>query len=84
MTYARPTYTVGPAAPGADIMAHTAAALAAASVVFRGQDAVYAGQLFDAAQSLYLLAAADEGLYSDNFPPGSQVSVATVAYAVCE
>ena len=56
-------------------MAHTAAALAAASVVFRRQDAIYAGQLFDAAQSLYLLAAANEGLYSDNFAPDSQVSV---------
>ena len=58
-------------------MAHTAAALAATSVVFSSEDSIYAGQLFDAAQSLYLLAAANEGLYSDNFAPDSQVSIAT-------
>ena len=76
ISYPRPTFIVSPAAPGADVMAHTAAALAAASVVFEAQDAIYAGQLLDAAQSLYILAAANEGLYSDNFAPNAKVSLA--------
>ena len=73
MNYLRPTFVVSPSAPGADVMAHTAAALAAASVIFGTQDARYSVQLLDAAQSLYLLAAANEGLYSDNFAPNAAV-----------
>ena len=68
MSHRRPSFSVGPGAPGADVMAHTAAALAAASVVFAGQDAAYAGQLLGAAQSLYLVAAAHEGLSSTSLP----------------
>ena len=73
MNYTRPSFSLSPEAPGADVMAHTAAALAAASAVFGGQDAVYAGQLLEAAQSLYLLASANEGLSSNSVAPNATV-----------
>ena len=76
VNYTRPTFVVSAAAPGADVMAHTAAALAAASAVFSKEDPVYAGLLLIAAESLHSLAAANEGLYSDNFVPNAKVDFA--------
>ena len=76
VNYTRPIFVVSAAAPGADVMAHTAAALGAASAVFSKEDPVYAGLLLTAAESLYSLAAANEGLYSDNFAPNAKVHFA--------
>ena len=75
MNHTRPSFSVSPSAPGADVMAHTAAALAAASAVFQRRDAVYARQLLDAAQSLYHLAAANEGLSSQSITANATVSL---------
>ena len=75
MNRTRPSFSVSASAPGADVMAHTAAALAAASAIFGGRDAVYAGQLLDAAQSLYHLAAANEGLSSQSIAPNATVGL---------
>ena len=76
VNYTRPTFVVSAAAPGADVMAQTAAALGAASAVFSKEDPVYAALLLIAAESLYSLAAANEGLYSDNFVPNAKVHFA--------
>lgn len=73
MNHTRPSFSVNPEVPGADVMAHTAAALAAASAVLGGQDALYAEQLLNAAQSLYRLASANEGLSSSSAAPNATV-----------
>lgn len=77
MTQGRPTFVVNPQAPGADLMAHTAAALAAASsALSRAADApglaTLAAAALDTARDLYVLAIANEGIYSNAFPPNSR------------
>jgi endoglucanase len=56
MTMARPAYACSAAAPCSEVMAGTAAALAAGSMVFAGHDPVYALRLLDTARQLYGLA----------------------------
>lgn len=61
-------------------MGHTAAALAAASVALSRMStsdaASFSAQTLTAATELYVLAAANEGLYSNNFIPNQKVFLA--------
>ena len=54
--------------PGSDVVAETAAALAAAAAVFRGSDHAYATLLLQHAQTLFAFANTYRGLYSDVIP----------------
>ncbi|MDX2165768.1 MAG: glycoside hydrolase family 9 protein [Deltaproteobacteria bacterium] len=56
MTMARPAFACSAAAPCSEVMAGTAAALAAGSMVFAASDPVYAVRLLDTARQLYGLA----------------------------
>nr|WGC43860.1 GH9-2 [Procambarus clarkii] len=53
MTMERPSYKIDEAKPGSDLAGETAAALAAASIVFQDVDSAYAAQLLDVAKELY-------------------------------
>ncbi|MGD1952962.1 MAG: glycoside hydrolase family 9 protein [Leptolyngbyaceae cyanobacterium] len=68
MTMPRPAYSIDPDNPGSDLAAETAAALAAASILFRSTDAAYADELLDNARQLYAFADSYRGRYSDSIP----------------
>lgn len=62
----RPAYKIDPHNPGSDLAAETAAALASASILFRGTDPKYADELLTNAKQLYAFADAYRGRYSDS------------------
>ncbi|MBZ5602348.1 MAG: glycoside hydrolase family 9 protein [Acidobacteriia bacterium] len=63
---ARPSYKITADCPGSDLAGETAAALAAASLVFQREgDPDYAGKLLSRAKSLYQFAETYQGKYSD-------------------
>ena len=65
----RPALAVSPDKPGSDVAAASAAALAAASVLFRENgDKAYADELLNHARSLYRFADTYRGRYSDSIP----------------
>ncbi|WOL10085.1 endoglucanase 8-like [Canna indica] len=59
----RNTYEINPSRPGSEIAAETAAALAAASIVFRSSRAGQANQLLDRAKAVYDFATKYRGSY---------------------
>lgn len=68
-TIPRPALAVTPAKPGSDVAGGSAAALAAASILFRRQgDGAYADKLLSQAQALYRFADTYRGKYSDSMP----------------
>ncbi|KAJ1283517.1 hypothetical protein BS78_03G134100 [Paspalum vaginatum] len=60
----RTVYKVDPGTPGSDVAAETAAALAAASLVFRKSDPAYAGRLLARAKRVFEFADKHRGAYS--------------------
>lgn len=68
MTMARPAFAITPEQPGTDLAAEAAAALAAASIVFRPTDTAYANTLLENAQQLYTFADTYRGTYSSSIP----------------
>ncbi|XP_069943484.1 uncharacterized protein [Cherax quadricarinatus] len=66
MTMARPSYKIDSSAPGSDLAAETAAALAAASIVFKEVDSAYASQMLTVAEELYAFADEDRDVYSNS------------------
>ncbi len=65
MQMARPAYKISAGCPGSDLAGETAAAMAAASIVFRPTDAAYADTLLSHAKQLYTFADTYRGKYSD-------------------
>ncbi len=65
MQMARPAYFVDAANPGSDLTGETAAAMAAASMIFAEDDPAYSAQLLDHAIALYSFADSYRGKYSD-------------------
>ncbi|CAN6241645.1 unnamed protein product [Urochloa humidicola] len=61
----RTVYAVSASAPGSDVAGETAAALAAASLVFRASDREYSRRLLDAARDVMEIAVRSQGKYSD-------------------
>jgi endoglucanase len=61
----RTVYAVSASAPGSDVAGETAAALAAASMVFRAADRAYSRRLLAAARDVMELAVRHQGKYSD-------------------
>ncbi|KAL2893917.1 Endoglucanase 9 [Bienertia sinuspersici] len=62
----RTVYSVSPSNPGSDVAAETAAALAAASMVFRSSDRKYAYMLLETAKKVMQFAIQYRGAYSDS------------------
>jgi hypothetical protein len=66
MTMARPAFRINAARPGSDLAGETAAALAAASIVFRNVDPSYSNTLLTRARQLFDFANRHRGRYSDS------------------
>lgn len=62
----QPVYKVTPSAPGSDVAGETAAALAAASRVFKPLDADYGQRLLDTAKAAFAFADKHKAKYSDS------------------
>ncbi|WP_083661104.1 glycoside hydrolase family 9 protein [Actinophytocola xanthii] len=65
MPMARPAYRIDATCGGSDLAGETAAAMAAASMVFRPTDPAYADRLLTHARQLYTFADTVRGKYSD-------------------
>lgn len=65
MQMARPSYKIDASKPGSDLAGETAAAMAAASIVFKSTDPTYAATLLSHAKQLYAFADTYRGKYSD-------------------
>jgi endoglucanase len=65
MPMQRPAYKISASCPGSDLAGETAAALAAASIVFKPTDPSYANTLLAHARELYTFADTYRGKYSD-------------------
>ncbi|XP_047975849.1 endoglucanase 10-like [Salvia hispanica] len=68
MNEARPLTQVNTSAPGTDVAAETAAALASASLVFRSSDSAYSATLLKHAKQLFTFADKYRGSYSASIP----------------
>nr|AXQ39851.1 beta-1,4-endoglucanase [Mastotermes darwiniensis] len=68
MTMARPAFKIDTSNPGSDLAGETAAALAAASIVFNSTDSNYANTLLTHAKQLFDFASNYRGKYSDSIP----------------
>ncbi|XP_045614940.1 LOW QUALITY PROTEIN: uncharacterized protein [Procambarus clarkii] len=66
MTMDRPSYKIDSGAPGSDLAAETAAALAAASIIFKDVDSAYASKVLSVAEELYAFADEDREVYSNS------------------
>nr|GFC77379.1 endoglucanase 24-like [Tanacetum cinerariifolium] len=64
----RPTIQINTTHPGSDVAAETAAAMAAASLVFKNQDPHYSKLLLDHAQKLFNFANSYPGVYTKSIP----------------
>jgi endoglucanase len=67
-TKPRPAWKLTQQKPGSEVLAETAAALAAASIVFRSADPFYQSTLLTHARQLYEFADQYRGRYSDSIP----------------
>jgi hypothetical protein len=65
MMMPRPSFKIDETCPGSDLAGETAAALAAASIIFRPTDTTYADKLLRHAIQLYTFADTFRGKYSD-------------------
>lgn len=68
MTMARPAYKVDTNKPGTEVAGEAAAALAAAHILFKGEDAAYADKLLEHARSLFNFADRYRGTYTNAIP----------------
>ncbi len=68
MNMKRPAFKINPSRPGSDLAGEAAAALAAASIVFRDTDKEYADLLLKNSKQLYDFADNYRGRYSDSIP----------------
>ncbi|XP_076048787.1 uncharacterized protein LOC143029762 [Oratosquilla oratoria] len=72
MTMKRPAYKITKDKPGSDLAGETAAALAAASILFRDSDPTYADNCLQHAKKLYEFADTYRGNYSDSIPDAKE------------
>ena len=68
MTTLRTSYKVGGTKCGSDVAGETAAAMAAASIVFKSVNATYSAILLQHAKDLFTFATTCLGAYSDTIP----------------
>lgn len=81
MPMQRPAYKIDAAHPGSDLAGETAAALAAASIIFRDGDSAYADKLLRHAKELYHFADQYRGKYSDSITDAKQFYNSWSGYA---
>ncbi|EFA84143.1 hypothetical protein PPL_03217 [Heterostelium album PN500] len=72
MTMDRPTYYLDTTKPGTELAMEAAAALAAASIVFKTSDPTYSATCLEHARQLHSFGDNYRGTYSDNIPNVSQ------------
>ncbi|MCD9560420.1 hypothetical protein HAX54_019101 [Datura stramonium] len=68
MTEARPLIQINASVPGTEVAAETAAAMAAASLVFKSSKSAYSSDLLKHAKQLFTFADKYRGSYSENIP----------------
>lgn len=68
MTEKRPLTQINTSAPGSDVAAETAAAMASASLVFKSTNPKYSSSLLKHAEQLFDFADTYRGLYSESIP----------------
>ncbi|XP_006656489.1 endoglucanase 18 [Oryza brachyantha] len=68
MAEKRPLTKITPKSPGSDVAAETAAAMAAASLVYKPTNATYASSLLDHGERLFAFADKHRGSYTRTFP----------------
>ncbi|XP_019156590.1 PREDICTED: endoglucanase 10-like [Ipomoea nil] len=68
MTESRPLTQINASVPGTEVAAETAAAMAAASLVFRSSNSEYSSVLLKHAKQLFTFADKHRGSYSENIP----------------
>jgi hypothetical protein len=68
MTEKRPLTQINTKSPGSDVAAEAAAAMAAASIVFKSINTTYSDELLQHAQKLFTFADTHRGLSSDTYP----------------
>lgn len=73
----RSSFAIDRQNPGSDVAASTAAALASASLLFRGVDGTYANELLENAIQLYEFAETYQGKYSDSVPQANPFYTST-------
>ena len=66
MTMARPAWKIDENNPGSDLAGETAAAMAAASILFQDSDPDYSAELLSHAKELFTFADTFKGKYSDS------------------
>jgi len=66
MTMARPAFALTTSKPGSDLAGETAAALAAASILFKTSNSVYSATLLSHARQLFTFATQYQGIYSSS------------------
>lgn len=71
-TFQRPAYAVTKDKPGSDVAGSSAAALAAASILFTSTDSSYSSTLLASAKRLYQFAKTYQGKYSDVIPDAQE------------
>lgn len=68
LNMARPAYSITTSKPGSDLAGETAAALAAASILFKDADSAYSEKLLTHAKQLFNFADKYRAVYSDSIP----------------
>lgn len=68
MTEERPLIQINASVPGTEVAAETAAAMAAASLVFKTSDSAYSSDLLKHSKQLFTFADKYRGSYSENIP----------------
>ena len=66
MTMDRPSYKISAGGPGSDLAGETAAALAAASILFKDSDSGYSATCLEHAKQLFQFADGHRGKYQDS------------------
>lgn len=81
MPMQRPAYKIDASKPGSDLAGETAAALAAASIIFKDEDPAYSAKLLTHAKQLYNFADQYRGKYSDSITDAQQFYNSWSGYA---
>ncbi|XP_024536388.1 endoglucanase 6 [Selaginella moellendorffii] len=81
MTTSRQAYRLDPSRPGSDLAGETAAAMAAASMAFRGSQASYSNLLLTHAKQLFNFADTYRGKYDSSIPVAQKFYSSRSGYA---
>ena len=80
INYEYPSYKIDPDHPGTEVAAETAATLAAASILFKEEDALYSELLLQHAIEIYNFADTYRGSFSESLPEMPNIYISTYYY----